>query len=57
MSNEDSVEDGVVGEVHLLFRGDNQVEVSTSFSVAELNLALDTVKFNILNGELNPQEV
>lgn len=57
MSDEAPKTDDIVGEIHLLFRGDGQAEISTSLGVAELNLALDTIKHNLLSGELKLENV
>ncbi len=53
--NVENVENPIVGEVHLLYRGTNQVEVNSTFDVAELYLALATVQKSILDGTLNPE--
>ena len=46
-----------VGEVHIVFRPDRNVELSTNLDVPELNLALDTIKALIISGDLHPEMI
>lgn len=56
MSESETVND-TVGEIHVLFRGEDRMEISSTLSLAELNLALDQVKGALLRGDLQAEGI
>lgn len=46
-----------IGEIHILFRGIDKVEVSSTLDIPEMNIALDQVKYALLRGELIPSGI
>lgn len=46
-----------VGEIHIIFRGDSRMEVSSTLNLPEMNIALDQVKYALLKGDLTLENI